>query len=54
MQHIPSRFVAIDGTYRNTNGMKMQLANPTMIRQKIELYRQNHEEFQVFLKEAIR
>ena len=59
---------AIDDTYRNVNGMKMQLANvqylftngekglssaSSMIRQMYELYRVNPAEYQTILKEAI-
>lgn len=60
---------AIDNTYRNVNGMKMQLANlqylftdgqkglsgaSAMIRQMYELYTANPTEYQTILKEAIR
>ncbi len=63
------RGASIDDTYRNVNGMKMQLANvqylfsdgqkglsgaSAMIRQMYELYKTNHEEYQIILKEAIR
>ena len=57
----------IDGTYRNVNGMKMQLANTqylftdgrkglsgasSLIRQMVEMYRERPEEFNHILKEA--
>lgn len=63
------RGFSIDDTYRNLNGMKMQLANvqylftdgqkglsgaSTMIRQMYELYRGDPAEYQTILKEAIR
>lgn len=63
------RGVTIDDTYRNINGMKMQLANvqyiftdgkkglsgaSAKIRQMHELYTTNPEEYQSILKEAIR
>ena len=63
------RGVSIDDTYRNVNGMKMQLANvqylftdgqkglsgaSAMIRQMYELYKINPAEYQTVLKEAIR
>lgn len=63
------RGASIDDTYRNINGMKMQLANvqylfsdgqkglygaSSMIRQMHELYKANHAEYQIILKEAIR
>lgn len=63
------RGVTIDDTYRNINGMKMQLANvqyvftdgkrglsgaSAKIRQMYELYRTNPEEYQTILEEAIR
>lgn len=63
------RGASIDGTYRNTNGIKMQLANvqylfsegqkglsgaSTMIRQMYELYKANQAEYQIILEEAIR
>ncbi len=63
------RGASIDDTYRNVNGMKMQLANvqylfsdgqkglsgaSAMIRQMYELYKANHAEYQIILKEAIR
>ena len=59
----------VDDTYRNVNGMKMQLANvqylftdgqkglssaSTMIRQMYELYKTTPAEYQMILKEAIR
>ena len=59
----------IDDTYRNVNGMKMQLANvqylftdgerglsgaSSMIRQMYELYKTDPAEYQTILKEAIR
>lgn len=62
------RNIAIDDTYRNVNGMKMQLANvqylftdgqkglsgaSAMIRQMFELYKANYAEYQTILKEAI-
>ena len=62
------RGVTIDDTYRNVNGMKMQLANvqyvftdgkrglsgaSAKIRQMYELYRTNPEEYQDILEEAI-
>ena len=62
------RGVTIDDTYRNVNGMKMQLANvqfvftdgkrglsgaSAKIRQMYELYRANPEEYQTILEEAI-
>lgn len=58
----------IDDTYRNVNGMKMQLANvqylftngekglsgaSAMIRQMVELYQTRQTEYQTILKEAI-
>lgn len=61
--------ISIDETYRNVNGMKMQLANvqylftrgqkglsgaSTAIRQMYELYRTDYTEYQMILKEAIR
>ena len=64
-----SRNVAIDETYRNINGMKMQLGNvqwlftdgqrglsgaSSLIRQMVELYREHPLEFQMILKEAVR
>lgn len=63
------RGVSIDGTYRNVNGMKMQLANvqylftdgqkglsgaSAMIRQMYDLYKTNPADYQTVLKEAIR
>jgi hypothetical protein len=63
------RGFSIDDTYRNLNGMKMQLANvqylftdgqrglsgaSAMIRQMYELYRASPMEYQTILKEAIR
>lgn len=63
------RGVVIDDTFRNVNGMKMQLANveylftngekglsgaSSMIRQMYELYKANPEEYKTILKEAIR
>ena len=63
------RGVSIDGTYRNVNGMKMQLANvqylftdgqkglsgaSAMIRQMYDLYKTNPADYQSVLKEAIR
>ena len=63
------RGISIDDTYRNVNGMKMQLANvqylftdgnkglsgaSTLIRQMFELYKTNQGEYQAILKEAIR
>ncbi|MBP3656732.1 MAG: hypothetical protein J6K32_08560 [Clostridia bacterium] len=63
------RGVSIDDTYRNVNGMKMQLANvqylftggqkglsgaSAMIRQMYELYKDTPAEYQTILKEAIR
>ena len=62
------RRVSIDDTYRNINGMKMQLANvqylftngekglsgaSALIRQMFELYQTNQAEYQTILKEAI-
>lgn len=62
------RNIAIDDTYRNVNGMKMQLANvqylftdgqkglsgaSAMIRQMFDLYKANYAEYQTILKEAI-
>lgn len=62
------RGVTIDETYRNVNGMKMQIANvqylftngkkglagaSAMIRQMYELYHTNQSEYQTILKEAI-
>lgn len=64
-----SRNIAIDETFRNVNGMKMQLGNvqwlltdgqrglsgaSSLIRQMVELYQNQPTEFQVILKEAIR
>lgn len=61
--------IPIDETYRNVNGMKMQLANvqylftsgqkglsgaSTAIRQMYELYKTDYAEYQMILKEAIR
>ena len=58
----------INDTYRNVNGMKMQLANvqylftngekglsgaSAMIRQMVELYQTRQTEYQTILKEAI-
>jgi hypothetical protein len=63
------RGVWVDETYRNVNGMKMQLANvqylftdgrkglsgaSAMIRRTYELYKSNQMEYQTILKEAIR
>lgn len=63
------RGVSIDGTYRNVNGMKMQLANvqylftdgqkglsgaSAMIRRMYDLYKTNPADYQTVLKEAIR
>ena len=63
------RNLVIDETFRNTNGMKMQLGNvqylftsgrkglsgaSTLIRQMVELYQSKPSEFQTILKEAIR
>ena len=63
------RKVVIDDTYRNINGMKMQLANvqflftsgqrglsgaSAMIRQMYDLYIANPAEYQAILKEEIR
>lgn len=60
--------LSIDETYRNVNGMKMQLANvqylftggkkglsgaSAMIHQMYELYKTNQTEYQTILKEAI-
>ena len=62
------RGISINDTYRNVNGMKMQLANVQyiftdgkkglsgasgMIRQVYELYKANPAEYQIILKEAI-
>lgn len=62
------RNIAIDDTYRNVSGMKMQLANvqylftdgqkglsgaSMMIRQMFDLYKANYAEYQAILKEAI-
>ncbi len=59
------RGASIDDTYRNVNGMKMQLANvqylfsdgqkglsgaSAMIRQMYELYKTNHEEYQIIFE----
>ncbi len=63
------RGASVDDTYRNINGMKMQLANvqylfsdgqkglygaSAMTRQMYELYKANHAEYQIILKKAIR
>lgn len=63
------RGVSVDETYRNVNGMKMQLANvqylftngekglsgaSAIIRQMFELYHSNNSEFRAILQEAIR
>lgn len=60
--------IQIDNTYRNINGMKMQLANvqylftkgekglsgaSVLIRKMVELYQANPEAYQIILKEAI-
>lgn len=60
--------IQIDDTYRNINGMKMQLANvqylftkgekglsgaSVLIRKMVELYQANPEAYQIILKEAI-
>ena len=63
------RNISIDDTYRNVNGMKMQLGNvqylftngekglsgaSSMIRQMYEVYNTNPKDYQTILKEAIR
>ena len=60
--------IDIDGTYRNVNGMKMQLGNvqylftdgkkglsgaSSLIREMFEVYKKQPDEFQRVLKEAI-